>query len=108
MKNWYLIFLSSLISGKDTLFRPNSEQVTYISTLDSGIDVSKAGNKHRAWKIWQKFEVFVMKFWFFTLNLITVGPFNKAVGPGKNTKIINVGPTFIPESRVYPLCIYGS
>ena len=26
-------------------------------------------------------------FRFFTLNLITIGPFNKAVGPGKNYKI---------------------
>ena len=26
--------------------------------------------------------------------------FDKAVGPGKNPKLINVGPTFIPESRV--------
>ena len=25
---------------------------------------------------------------------------NKAVGPGKNPKLINVGPTSIPESRV--------
>ena len=26
--------------------------------------------------------------------------YNKAIGPGKNPKLINVGPTFIPESRV--------
>ena len=26
--------------------------------------------------------------------------FNKAVGPGKNPKLINVGPTFIPDKRV--------
>jgi hypothetical protein len=26
--------------------------------------------------------------------------FNKGVGPGKNSKLINVGHTFIPESRV--------
>jgi hypothetical protein len=26
--------------------------------------------------------------------------FNKAVGPGKNPKLINVGPTFIPDYRV--------
>ena len=26
--------------------------------------------------------------------------FNKAVGPGKNAKLINVGPTSIPDSRV--------
>ena len=25
---------------------------------------------------------------------------NKAVGPGKNPKLINVGPTSIPEARV--------
>ena len=41
-------------------------------------------------------------FRFFILNLINVGPFNKAVGPRKNPKLINVGPTFIPESRVGP------
>ena len=30
---------------------------------------------------------------------------NKAVGPGKNPKLINVGPTSIPESRVgYQYC----
>jgi hypothetical protein len=26
--------------------------------------------------------------------------FNKAVGPGKNPKLINIGPTFIPDNRV--------
>ena len=26
--------------------------------------------------------------------------FNKAVGPGKNPKLINVGPTFISDYRV--------
>ena len=26
--------------------------------------------------------------------------FNKTVGPRKNTKLINVGPTFIPDYRV--------
>ena len=26
--------------------------------------------------------------------------FNKAVGPGKNPKLIKVGPTFIPDYRV--------
>ena len=26
--------------------------------------------------------------------------FNKAVGPGKNPKLINVEPTFIPDNRV--------
>ena len=26
--------------------------------------------------------------------------FNKTVGPGKKSKIINVGPTFIPDYRV--------
>ena len=25
---------------------------------------------------------------------------NKTVGPGKNTTLINVGPTFIPDHRV--------
>ena len=28
------------------------------------------------------------------------GAFNKAVGPGKISKLINVGPTFIPDYRV--------
>ena len=27
--------------------------------------------------------------------------FNKDVGPGKNPKLINVGPTFIPDYRVH-------
>jgi hypothetical protein len=26
--------------------------------------------------------------------------FNKAIGPGKNPKLINIGPTFIPDYRV--------
>ena len=26
--------------------------------------------------------------------------FNKAVGPGKNAKLITIGPTSIPDSRV--------
>ena len=26
---------------------------------------------------------------------------NKAVGPGKGTKLINLGPTFIPDYRVH-------
>ena len=26
--------------------------------------------------------------------------FNKAVGPGEKSKLINVGPTFIPDYRV--------
>ena len=26
--------------------------------------------------------------------------FNKAVGPGKNPKLISIGPTFIPDCRV--------
>ena len=30
-------------------------------------------------------------------------PINQVVGPGKYPKIINVGPTFIPESRVLQL-----
>ena len=29
------------------------------------------------------------------------GAFNKAIGPGKNTKLINIGPRSIPESRVH-------
>ena len=27
--------------------------------------------------------------------------FNKALGPGKNPKLINIGPTFIPDYRVH-------
>ena len=27
---------------------------------------------------------------------------NKAVGPGKNSKLRNIGPSFIPKSRVAP------
>ena len=30
--------------------------------------------------------------------------FNKAVEPGKNPKLINVGPTFIPDYRVCQAC----
>ena len=86
------------------------------STLNSEIDVgqginvghgkfgkndkNRALNKHMAWKIWQKFEVFWKKrkkifFRFFILNLISIGPFNKAVGPkavgpGENAMLINL------------------
>ena len=38
--------------------------------------------------------------WIKTQNLMNVGPFNKAVGLEKDPKVINVGPTFISESRV--------
>ena len=31
---------------------------------------------------------------------------NKAVGPGKNPKLINVGPTSIPEARVHTYVCY--
>jgi hypothetical protein len=34
------------------------------------------------------------------LNLINIGTFNWTLGPGKNPKLLNLGPTFIPESRV--------
>ena len=36
----------------------------------------------------------------FILNLINVGPFDKVIRPGKNPKLITVGPTFILESKV--------
>jgi hypothetical protein len=58
----------------------------------------RALNNHRAWKMWQKFEVFVIKrtdkklfFRFFILNLINIVRFNKAVGPKKNSELVNVG-----------------
>ena len=35
----------------------------------------------------------------YLINLYVLS--NKAVGPGKNPKLINVGPMSIPESRVY-------
>ena len=48
----------------------------------------RALKKRRAWKIWQKFEFFVMIFFSLCLilNLINVGPFKKAVGPGKKIR----------------------
>ena len=78
-------------------------------TLDSGIDVSRTGNKYGAWKIWQKFEVFVSNEKAEKINIFPIfhtkfnnrRAFNKAVGPGKkNLKSINVGPMFIPDYRV--------
>ena len=51
-----------------------------------------------------KFEFFVMQkrkkniFLIFDTKFNKL--FNKAVGPGKNPELINVGPTFIPESKV--------
>ena len=48
----------------------------------------RALNNHRAWKVWQTFEVFAMKKQkIYFSDLVTIGPFNKAVGPGKNYKI---------------------
>ena len=47
-------------------------------TLDSGIDIGH-GIKVRPGKF---------------------GKNKKAIGPGKNPNLVNVGPTFIPESRV--------
>ena len=40
-------------------------------------------------------------FLFLILNLINGGPFNKAIGPGKKSKIKKRRPTIIPESRVH-------
>ena len=37
----------------------------------------------------------------FILNLINVGPFTKALEPEKKSELINIGPMFISESRVY-------
>jgi hypothetical protein len=52
--------------------------------------------------MWQKFEVFCNEknrrkifFRFLILNSINVEPLNKVVGPGKNPKLINVGPTYL-------------
>ena len=59
-------------------------------------------NKRRAWKIWQK------EFTHFYRNLKVhvkipkfnkCRSFNKAIGPLKNPKLINVGPAFIPDYR---------
>ena len=50
----------------------------------------RALNKHRAWKIGQKFEVFC----------------NEKTQE-KNPKLINIGPTFIPEARVSSISLIG-
>ena len=53
----------------------------------------RAGNKHRAWKIWQKFEVFVMKncenifFLIFDNELINLGFHYKTLGPEINKRL---------------------
>jgi hypothetical protein len=46
----------------------------------------KLENIRRPWKKFKKFNKRMA--------------FNKAVGPGKEIKLINVGPTFIPDFRV--------
>ena len=74
-----------------------------MGTLDSRIDVGQGinighgkfnkKNKYRALKFGKNLRSFVMKkqrklfLPFLILNLINVGPFNKAVGPGKKSKI---------------------
>ena len=45
-------------------------------------------NKRRAWKIWQTFEVFVMKKNGFSYLLINVGPFSKTVETGKTSNYV--------------------
>ena len=56
-------------------------------TLDSGIDVGQEIHGGTG-KIWQKFEVFVMKKSEKNSDVwLNVGLFNKAVGPGKKSKI---------------------
>ena len=54
----------------------------------------RAGNKRRAWTIWQKFEIhcnektrFKLFFRLFFLNLTNVGSFNKAVVHEKKSEI---------------------
>ena len=44
-------------------------------------------------------------FCFIFRDLLT---FNKAVGPGKNPKLINVRPTSIPDSRVLTRLVLAS
>ena len=46
----------------------------------------KLENSCRSWKMFQNFN--------------KRRAFNKAVGPGKNPRLINIGPTFIPDYRV--------
>ena len=48
--------------------------------------ITKLENTRRSWKTFQDFN--------------KRRAFNKSVGPGKNPKLINVGPTFIPDCRV--------
>ena len=45
---------------------------------------------------WSKFQ-----------NLINVGPLIRLLGLEKNPKLINVGPTFIPDYRVWDYCRLG-
>ena len=82
-----------------------------VLTQNSGIDIGqeinvgpgkfgknnkrRALNNSRPWKIWQNFKISIESprppqknnFRFFILNLINVGPFDKAVGHGKKFKI---------------------
>ena len=60
-----------------------------LTTLDSGIDVGpgKFVKKNK--------PILELTHYKSTFTL-----FDKAVGPGKKFKLINVGPTSIPESRV--------
>ena len=57
----------------------------------------KALNKRRTWRIWMSYYV-EKKIKLSKVNKRRA--FNKAIGPEKNQRLINVGPTFIPDYRV--------
>ena len=94
-----MIFLgaSYFTMGEIAQFCPNI--ITSANTLDSGIDVGQGirighekfskKNKHRALNKYLHIQ-----------KKSTLPLFNKAVGPGKNPKLMNIGPTSILEPKV--------
>ena len=95
------------------------------TTLESEIDVGqginvgpgkfvkknkrRALNKRRAWtkcaKLCYKKPIKlenICRQWIFFQNLINVGPLIRLYGVEKKPKLINIGPTFIPDYRVIP------
>ena len=56
----------------------------------------RAGNKRRAWKIWKKRINIGLELVLTYCKKSTFPLFNKAVQPGKNKNITNIGPMSIP------------
>ena len=73
--------------------------ITSAKTLDSSIDVGQ-GISIGPDKFSKKNKHMALNKYLHIKKKSALPLFNKAVGPGKKSKMINVEPTFIPESKV--------